>query len=273
MFVILPKTSEYINPINTTTKISSNKENAFLNNFYSKNYYGIIPYFNLRKCYMSKRVLLLEDDNILNETICEFLEDNGFEVVSVEDGYEALDKAYEESFDILLLDVKVPSINGFDLLAELRQRGIKTPAIFITSLNSIDDLSKGYDSGCDDYIKKPFVLKELLIRVEALIKRDFFHSKSNYINIDKNIKYDIDANALYVNDKEVKLNNKESKLLKLFLQNSNQVLSHERIYNTLWNFDESYSESALRTYIKNLRKIVGKDKIVSLKKQGYKFIR
>jgi len=222
---------------------------------------------------MPKKVLLLEDDDVLNETITEYLEDEGFDVVSVKDGYDALDKAYEESFDILLFDVKVPSIGGFDLLAELREKGVKTPAIFITSLNSIDDLTKGYDSGCDDYIKKPFVLKELLIRIEALIKRDFFHSKNNFIEIDKNIKYDIDANALFVDEKEVSLNKKESKLLKLFLQNSNQVLSHDRIYDALWSFDETYSESALRTYIKNLRKIIGKEKIVSLKKQGYKFIR
>jgi len=222
---------------------------------------------------MPKKVLLLEDDDLLNETITEYLEDEGFDVVSVKDGYDALDKAYEESFDILLFDVKVPSIGGFDLLAELREKGVKTPAIFITSLNSIDDLTKGYDSGCDDYIKKPFVLKELLIRIEALIKRDFFHSKNNFIEIDKNIKYDIDANALLVDGKEENLNKKESKLLKLFLQNSNQVLSHERIYDALWSFDETYSESALRTYIKNLRKIIGKEKIVSFKKQGYKFIR
>ncbi len=222
---------------------------------------------------MSKRVLLLEDDVILNETITEFLEDNDFEVVSVNDGYDALDKVYEDSFDILLLDVKVPSISGFDLLEDIREKGVKTPAIFITSLNSIDDLTKGYDSGCDDYIKKPFVLKELLIRVEALIKRDFFHTKNNFIELDKNIKYDIDANSLFVDDSEVSLNKKESKLLKLFLQNTNQVLSHDRIYDSLWSYDESYSESALRTYIKNLRKIVGKEKIVSLKKQGYKFIR
>ena len=222
---------------------------------------------------MSKKVLLLEDDFILNETISEFLEDNGFDVVSVSDGYDALDKIYEESFDILLLDVKVPSMNGFDLLSELRNKGVKTPAIFITSLNSIDDLTNGYDSGCDDYIKKPFVLKELLIRVEALIKRDFYHSKNNFIEISKNIRYDIDANTLFVDNNEIKLNKKESKLLKLFLQNSNQVISHERIYDNLWSFDESYSESALRTYIKNLRKIIGKEKIVSLKKQGYKFIR
>jgi len=222
---------------------------------------------------MPKKVLLLEDDEILNETITEFLEDENYEVVSVKDGYDALDMAYENSFDIILLDVKVPSISGYDLLGELREKGVKTPAIFITSLNSIEDLTKGYDSGCDDYIKKPFVLKELSIRIEALIKRDFFHTKNNFIEFDKNIKYDIDANSLYVDEKEVNLNKKESKLLKLFLKNSNQVLSHDRIYDALWSYDESYSESALRTYIKNLRKIIGKERIVSLKKQGYKFIR
>jgi len=220
-----------------------------------------------------KKILLLEDDDILNETITEFLEDNGYKITSVKDGYEAYDTIYENSFDLLLLDVKVPSMNGFDLLKELRERGNTTPAIFITSLNSIDDLTKGFDSGCDDYIKKPFVLKELLIRVESILKRNFFHTKNEKIKIDENIEYDIDANILFVDGKEQTLNNKESKLLKLFLQHSNQVISHDRIYEYLWEFDETYSESALRTYIKNLRKIIGKEKIVSLKKQGYKFIR
>jgi len=220
-----------------------------------------------------KSILLLEDDEILNETITEYLEDNGFDVTTVNDGYDAYDKIYENSYDLLLLDVKVPSIGGFDMLKELRDKGVTTAAIFITSLNSIEDLTKGYDSGCDDYIKKPFELKELLIRVEALLKRDFYHTQNSKVVICDNIEYDIDANILFVNNKEHSLNNKETKLLKLFLQNSNQVLPHEMIYGSLWDYDETYSESALRTYIKNLRKLLGKEKIVSLKKQGYKFIR
>ena len=222
---------------------------------------------------MKKRILLLEDDEILNETITEFLEEHDYEVVSVTDGYEAQDKIYEENFDILLLDVKVPFLNGFDLLKEIRDNDVAVPAIFITSLNSIDDLSKGYDSGCDDYIKKPFVLKELLLRVETLIKRGFAHTKNTVIDLGEDLKYDIDSNILYKNNEEISLNNKESKLLKLFLQNNNQIIPHEKIYNYLWGYDETYSESALRTYIKNLRKIIGKERIVSVKKQGYKFIR
>ncbi len=220
-----------------------------------------------------KRILLLEDDPTLNETVVEYFEDLGYLIDGIEDGLDALDKIYENSYDILLLDVKVPQMSGFDLLKELRKRDIATPAIFITSLNSIDDLSEGYESGCDDYIRKPFALKELLVRVESILKRDFYHNGSEKIEISKNIYYDISSNMLYIDEKIETLNNKEAKLLKLFLQNIGQILSHERIYDALWDYDETYSEASLRTYIKNLRKILGKEKIVSIKKQGYKFIK
>ena len=219
-----------------------------------------------------KRILLLEDDVTLNETVTEYLEEQGYEVDSVENGEEAMDKIYENNYDLLLLDVKVPLMNGFDLLKEIREKKNTTPAIFITSLDSIDDLSEGYESGCDDYIRKPFALKELAMRMATILKRDFFHANSEKIEIDTNIEYDIDSNTLFVDGEEVTLNKKESKLLKLFLQNQNQILSHERIYDAVWDYDESASEASLRTYIKNLRKILGKEKIVSIKKQGYKFI-
>ncbi len=219
-----------------------------------------------------KRILLLEDDVTLNETVIEYLEEQGYEVDSVENGEEAMDKIYENNYDLLLLDVKVPLMNGFDLLKEIREKKNTTPAIFITSLDSIDDLSEGYESGCDDYIRKPFALKELAMRMATILKRDFFHTNNEKIEIDTNIEYDIDSNILFVDGEEVTLNKKESKLLKLFLQNQNQILSHERIYDAVWDYDESASEASLRTYIKNLRKILGKEKIVSIKKQGYKFI-
>lgn len=220
----------------------------------------------------TKKILLLEDDLTLNETVTEYLEELEYQVDSVEDGHTALDKIYENKYDILLLDVKVPQMSGFDLLKEVRSREIQTPAIFITSLNSINDLSEGYESGCDDYIRKPFALKELKMRMETILKRDFYHSNSEKIELSDGSYYDISANILYVDGEEASLNNKEAKLLKLFLQNQNQVLSHERIYDSVWDYDETYSEASLRTYIKNLRKILGKESIVSIKKQGYKFI-
>ncbi len=220
---------------------------------------------------MSK-ILLLEDDANLNETVTEFLEEKGYDVVSVYDGYEAQEKLYESKYDLLLLDVNTPGINGFDLLKEARESDVLTPAIFITSLDSVDDLEKGFESGCDDYIRKPFVLKELYIRVDTLLKRGFFHEAKECIKIANNIDYDIKNNELIIDDQTVSLGHKESMLLKLFMKTEGEVVAHERIYEHLWDYDEEPSDTALRTYIKNLRKMIGKEKIVSIKKQGYKFI-
>jgi len=220
---------------------------------------------------MSK-ILLLEDDANLNETVTEFLTEQGHEVIAVYDGYEAQEKLYESKYDLLLLDVNTPGINGFDLLKEAREGDVLAPAIFITSLDSVDDLEKGFESGCDDYIRKPFVLKELIIRVETLLKRGFYHEAKELIDISKDIAYDTKNNELVVDGTAVSLGNKESKLLKLFMKTEGEVLAHERIYKHLWDFDEDPSDTALRTYIKNLRKIIGKERIVSIKKQGYKFI-
>jgi len=219
---------------------------------------------------MSK-ILLLEDDANLNETVTEFLKEKGYEVVSVYDGHEAQEKLYESKYDLLLLDVNTPGINGFDLLKEARESDVLAPAIFITSLSSVEDLEKGFKSGCDDYIRKPFSLKELHIRVETLIKRGFYHEVKELIAISKNIVYDIKNNELIIDGKTVSLGHKESMLLKLFMKNESEVIAHERIYEHLWDYNEEPSDTALRTYIKNLRKIIGKERIVSIKKQGYKF--
>ncbi len=219
---------------------------------------------------MSK-ILLLEDDSNLNETVTEFLEEQGYDVVSVYDGYEAQEKLYESKYDLLLLDINVPGIDGLDLLKESRQEGVVAPAIYITSMDSVDDLERGFESGCDDYIRKPFALKELLIRVETLLKRGFFHEQKELIQISKNIAYDIKNNTLIIDGETVSLGNKESRLLKLFMKTEGEIIAHERIYKHLWDYDEEPSDTALRTYIKNLRKIIGKERIVSIKKQGYKF--
>ncbi|WP_294954412.1 response regulator transcription factor [Sulfurovum sp.] len=219
---------------------------------------------------MSK-ILLLEDDANLNETVTEFLEEEGYEVVSVYDGHEAQEKLYESRYDLLLLDINVPGMDGLALLKESREEGVVAPAIFITSMNSVDDLERGFESGCDDYVRKPFALKELKIRVETLLKRSFYHESKEMIKIDDTVFYDTKNAELVIDGQSVSLGNKESRLLKLFVKKEGEVLSHERIYTHLWDYDEEPSDTALRTYIKNLRKIIGKERIVSIKKQGYKF--
>ena len=217
------------------------------------------------------KILLLEDDANLNETVTEFLEDADYDVISTYDGYEAQDKIYESKFDLLLLDVNTPGIDGFSLLKEARENDVVAPSIFITSLNGVDDLERGFQSGCDDYIRKPFVLKELSIRIETLLRRGFFHESNEMISLGESIEYNTKSNELLVNGVAETLGNKESALFKLFMKQPNEVLSHERIYKELWDYDEDPSDTALRTYIKNIRKIIGKDRIVSIKKQGYKF--
>jgi len=219
-----------------------------------------------------KKILLLEDDMALHETIKDFLESLEYEVMSAYEGLDAKTKAYEHNFDLLLLDVNVPNLDGFKLLEEIREYENNTPAIFITSLNTIVDLEIGYQSGCDDYIKKPFALKELQLRVETLVKREFYHEKSDRVHLDSNIDFDTKTDTLLVDDIPVILANKEIQLLKLFLQHQNELVSHEMIENTLWEYDEVISSSSVRTYIKNLRAFIGKEKIVSIKKSGYKFI-
>ena len=220
---------------------------------------------------MKKKLLLLEDDLALNETVVDYFEGLGYSITPVYDGNSALDAIYENNFDLLLLDVNVPDINGFEILKTLRDEGSTTPAIFITSLDSMKDVESGYDSGCDDYIRKPFALKELKLRVETILKRDFFHNQSDKIQIDANIYYDTKSDMLTIDAKKVQLNNKDAKLLKLFLQNKDTLVTHEAINTALWEYGEEVSESALRTYIKNLRKHLGKEKIVSIKKLGYRF--
>jgi len=217
------------------------------------------------------KILLLEDDANLNDTIVDFLEDKDYFIDSAYDGYEAQDKLYETKYDLLLLDVNTPGIDGFTVLREARENGVVAPTIFITSLDGIDDLERGFQSGCDDYIRKPFILKELLIRIETLLRRGFFHEASDLIEIDENIAYNTKSNELIVNGEPETLGNKEATLFKLFMKHQDEVISHDRIYKELWDYDEEPSDTALRTYIKNIRKIIGKEKIVSIKKQGYKF--
>ena len=182
-----------------------------------------------------------------------------------------MSKIYEQNFDLLLLDVNVPKKSGFEVLKEVRAIGKTTPAIFITSLNSMSSLEEGFLSGCDDYIRKPFEIKELLLRVQTLIKKEF-SNKNEVVEISPNVTFNTISNELKSNNEEIKLNLKELKLLKFFLQNPNELLSHDRIYDFVWDYDEEYSDNSLRTYMKNLRKILGKDKIVSFKKLGYRFI-
>ncbi|MGD9655402.1 MAG: response regulator transcription factor [Sulfuricurvum sp.] len=217
------------------------------------------------------KLLFLEDDPNLSESVSEYLEEQGYEVVCVYDASSAEDILFEQKFDLLLLDVNVPGGDGFSLLKSSRKEGNSTPAIFITSRNAMNDVEEGFLSGGDDYIRKPYELKELLLRIQTILKRNFYHNPSETLSLSDSIAYDIDNLVLSVDGKEQPLQLKEHKLLKLFIQHKNELLSHEVIMEHLWDYDETPSDGSLRTYIKTLRKLLGKDRIVSHKRLGYQF--
>ncbi|MBZ7935428.1 response regulator transcription factor [Campylobacter sp. B0100352/1] len=220
---------------------------------------------------MATKILLLEDDLSLSEIIEEFLSDEGYEVSVCADAQEALNLAYEKYFDLWILDVKVPLGDGFSLLKDLRSCGKETPAIFMTSLNTVDDLKEGFSSGCDDYIKKPFELAELAIRIKALLKRSFFHKNEDFEDLGNGFKFNFTSQILFHFDKPLSLPSKEIKLLSLLLKNKNIFLSAEKIFEELWDYNEEPSELSLRAYIKNLRKLLGKEKIINQRGRGYRY--
>ena len=220
---------------------------------------------------MTASILLLEDDLQLNDTVKQFLELKGYEVHCAYDGLQAQDLAYEKHIDLMLLDVKVPHLNGFEFLKSLREEGKDIPAIFITSLNSVEDVEKGFEVGCDDYIRKPFALKELLVRVESLLKRSF-GTHDEKIELGKDLVFDTKELMLTQDNQRIPLKTKELKLLALFLQHQNELVNYETINEALWEFDEEPSSGSLRTYIKTLRSAIGKEYIETIKNIGYRFV-
>lgn len=216
------------------------------------------------------KILLMEDDLLLNEIIEEHLQSKGYDVVSAYSGDEAQNIVYSQTFDLLLLDVNVPNINGFDLLEDLRDKDIKTAAIFITSANMMDDIEKGFKSGCDDYIKKPFELKELDLRIEN-IKRLYNISPSSHIQIAENILLDKDNLLINKNNERIHIAQKECDVLAYLIKNKNKPVSIDELSLNIWAYEEAPIASTIRTYIKNLRKIIGDEYILNIRGVGYRF--
>ena len=216
------------------------------------------------------KILFLEDDILLNEIIQEHLENEGYSVKSTFTGYEAEELIYSEKFDLFLFDVNVPGITGFELLKNARQNDIKTPTIFLTSLNMVDDIEKGFVSGCDDYVKKPIELKELDIRINN-IKRLFNILPNEIMEISQNIYLDRLNLFIKINDKEIYIARKECEMLLYLINNYKKVVSIEELSINVWSYEDSPSAATIRTYIKNLRRILGDEYIINLRGVGYRF--
>ncbi len=216
------------------------------------------------------KILLLEDDTLLHEIIEEFLEELEYDVITTYDGQEAYELIFENHFDLLILDVNVPSINGFDLLKDLKANAMDIPTIFITSLHTTKDMEKGFNVGADDYIKKPFHLSELKLRIENIKRLRKIESKE-VEKINENISYNFSSKSLIVDNNKFQLSKTESKVFEYLLKHSNKAVSIEEITLNNWIYDELPTDTTIRTYIKNLRKVLGKDSIINIKGIGYKF--
>jgi len=212
-------------------------------------------------------ILILEDDTLFAESLEDFLSEANFDVTLCSDGEMALDKSYENNYDLLLLDVNVPKLNGFEVLQSIRKQNDETPAIFLTSFKDKESVLKGFDRGADDYLKKPVDLDELLSRIKALLKRTNHTHES--VEIGECI-YHPKEKKLICKDSELSLSKKLSELLELLLEQKNQLVTKEYICQRLWEWDKQPSEGSLRVYINELKKLIGKEMITNQKGIGYK---
>jgi DNA-binding response OmpR family regulator len=216
------------------------------------------------------KILLLEDDLILSEVIVEHLEYYTYNVTPVYNGVDAETLLFEEKFDLLLLDVNVPLLNGFELLKSLRESGNHTPTIFITSMNSSNDVLEGFELGANDYLKKPFEIIELKARIDNL-KRQFKIDDERTLMVTDIISYDFDRQILLIEGKEIQLSKKEGEFLAYFLHNRGKVLSADELMVNVWSYDTAPSSATLRTYIKNIRRVLGEEVITTIRGVGYLF--
>ena len=214
------------------------------------------------------RILILEDERILGISMQEFLEDLGYEVDHFTNSERVYDAVYDKSYDLLLLDVNVSGkLNGFELLASLRKSNIDTPAIFITSLNNIEDLTEGYACGCCDYIRKPFDLAELRLRVEQVIKIQCFESVDNIIELPLNYVYDTVKMQLTLDGEVILLGKTETKLLELLIKKRGSSVTYEMFWEEVWG--EWIDPTNIRVQVGSLRKKLENDFIKNIRGVGY----
>ncbi len=213
------------------------------------------------------KILFLEDDPVISDIVLDFLSES-YEVKHCYDSASALSLAEDEAFSLYIFDINVPGISGLDLLKSLREFNDTTPAIFITAYQGVEYLREGFKAGANDFIRKPFELEELEARIEN-IKRQF--SIDEEVTIGNDIYFNSMTHQIRQGDELIPISAKESKILQYLIGNKNRVVSADEILQNLWSFDEMPSHDTIRTYIKKLRHILGKEHIVNIRGEGYRF--
>lgn len=205
------------------------------------------------------KLLIIEDDVPLSDTI---RETTGilFQAEQAYDGAEGLFLAEQNIFDCIILDVMLPEIDGYEVLRRLRERQIATPVLMLTAKDSIDDKIQGFKAGADDYLVKPFHREELLLRLEAIIRRSGSEWKDHVLRF-KELKMHLKNKTVTIQGESLVLKGKQFDLLEYLLNNKNIILTKEQIFDRVWGFSSDTSMTVVEVYASNLRK--------SLKKYGY----
>lgn len=214
------------------------------------------------------KILLLEDEVMLCRTIEEYLHDLGHHVVAINDGQSALVCLEAERFDLLIFDINVPSITGLELAGKLNALEVATPTIFISALIDIEKISQAFALGAADYLKKPFHLKELGLRIDK-IKRELQAKNPSHVILSEGYRYFKDEEQLYYHKTPVNLTKKQRQILSLLCENIDTVVDFERFRSYAWN-DEPVDNPTIRAEISRFRKLLKEDFIVNIKGIGYR---
>jgi DNA-binding response OmpR family regulator len=213
------------------------------------------------------KILLLEDDAVLSDIILDYLRES-WRVDYAYDANAVYALLEENTYDLFIFDINVVGQTGLELLEELRSFNNTTPAIFITAYRDTAYLKKAFDIGANDYIKKPFELEELTARIHN-IKRLFNIDTDESITIDTNIVFYKKRKKIIKDTQEFSLTGKDTLLLSYFLNNKGRLLSNEELSQNIWDFDTQPSSATLRSHIRTLRELIGKDRITTVRGEGY----
>ena len=219
------------------------------------------------------KLLLVEDEKQLSEALQQILIKNKYTVDAVYNGDEGLDYALTDVYDVIILDIMLPKLNGIEILKMIRKRKISTPVILLTAKGSVEDRILGLDSGADDYLPKPFSPDELLARLRALTRRNGDFINENILEF-SDIKLNLSTYDMEVNDNSITLTQKEFEILKYFMQRPKLVVSKDDLITKLWGFDSDVEHNNIEVYISFLRKklayVESDVKITTIRRVGYR---
>jgi two-component system, OmpR family, manganese sensing response regulator len=223
------------------------------------------------------QILLVDDEAQLTDPLSQVLSREGYEVNVADNGIAGLELALKKEYDLLILDWMLPRKSGIEICQELRSRGKKTPVLFLTAKDTVDDRVIGLDAGADDYLMKPFELRELLARVRALLRRSSAFESTIATGRLKvaDLELDSENQVAYRQERTIHLSEKEIQLLSFFMQHPGQLLTHEQIYQYLWTENEQPNSNVLAALIRLLRRKIEADGelplIHTVYGKGYRF--